>query len=377
MSARIPAEVFPPGEFLREELEIRSWSQVELAEILGRPARLVSELISGKRAITPETAKGLAAAFGGSAQYWMNLETSYQLSKAKIPEEEVSRRAKLYATFPVKEMIRRGWITASENLDVLEQQFLRFFDVSSLDEELGFTHAAKKRSYESMPIEQLAWLSRVRQVAKTMIVAPYKERQLQDAIPVLRRLLCDPEETRHVPHILAECGVRFVIVEAFPKSNIDGVCFWLNSSSPVIGMSIRYDRIDNFWFVLRHEIEHVLQKHGQQEEYIIDIALEGERATTSDELGVEERVANGAAAEFCVSQSELSNFIMRVKPYFSEQRVVLFAQRLQVHPGLVVGQIQRKLDRYDFLKKYQVKVRGFITQSAMTDGWGHIINVQF
>ncbi|WP_434131806.1 HigA family addiction module antitoxin [Methylocaldum sp. GT1BB] len=374
MNTRIPAEVFPPGEFLREELETRNWSQVELAEILGRPARLISEIISGKRAITPETAKGLAAAFGTSAQYWMNLETSYQLSKAKIQEEEVSKRAKLYDKFPVKEMIKRGWITASENLEVLEQQFLRFFDLSHIDEEPSFIHAAKKTSYKSLPIEQLAWLNRVRQISKTMIVPPYQEHRLQDAIPALGRLLGDPEEVRHVPRILAECGVRFVVVEAFPKSNIDGVCFWLDSSSPVIGMSIRYDRIDNFWFVLRHEIEHVLQKHGQQEG-CFDVGLEGEKASTADSVPPEERIANAAAAEFCVSQSELTNFIMRVRPYFSEQRVVLFAQRLKVHPGLVVGQLQRKLDRYDFLKKYQVKIRNFVTQSGMADGWGHTVNI--
>ncbi len=61
---RTPAEVFPPGEFIRGgAIEARGWSQVELAEILGRPPRLVSELIAGKRAITPETAKALGEAF--------------------------------------------------------------------------------------------------------------------------------------------------------------------------------------------------------------------------------------------------------------------------------------------------------------------------
>ena len=73
MSARKPAEVFAPGEFLRDELEARGWTQQELAEILDRPPRLVSEIISAKRAITPETAKGLGEAFGTSAEYWMNL----------------------------------------------------------------------------------------------------------------------------------------------------------------------------------------------------------------------------------------------------------------------------------------------------------------
>src|SRR5574338_206943 len=102
MNARIPAEVFPPGEFLREELEAREWSQQELADILERPARLVSELISAKRAITPETARGLADAFGTSAEYWMNLESQYQLSKVKVANDHVARKARLYSKFPVR-----------------------------------------------------------------------------------------------------------------------------------------------------------------------------------------------------------------------------------------------------------------------------------
>ena len=76
----IPAEVFPPGEFVREELEARGWTQEDLAEILGRPLRLVNEVIMAKRGITPETANGLAAAFGTSPQVWMNLESIYRLS---------------------------------------------------------------------------------------------------------------------------------------------------------------------------------------------------------------------------------------------------------------------------------------------------------
>ncbi|MFX8692489.1 hypothetical protein ABTM44_18400, partial [Acinetobacter baumannii] len=71
-----------------------------------------------------------------------------------------------------------------------------------------------------------------------------------------------PEETRNVPRLLQEAGVRFVIVEGLPGSKIDGVCFWLDDKSPVIGMSLRFDRIDNFWFVLRHECAHVLHGHG-------------------------------------------------------------------------------------------------------------------
>ena len=66
-----------------------------------------------------------------------------------------------------------------------------------------------------------------------------------------------------MPRIVSECGIRLAIVECLPNAKIDGVCFWLNKYSPVIGLSMRFDQIDNFWFVLRHEIEHVLRRDCQ------------------------------------------------------------------------------------------------------------------
>ena len=63
--------------------------------------------------------------------------------------------------------------------------------------------------------------------------------------------------------ILMECGIRFILVEKLPNADIDGVCFWLDEHSPVIGMTTRRDKIDNFWFVLRHECEHVLRGDGR------------------------------------------------------------------------------------------------------------------
>lgn len=83
MSKFVPVEAFPPGEFLLEELEARRWTQTEFAEMIGRPYRLVNEIVLGKRAVTPETAHDFASALGTSAQLWMNLESAWQLSKVK------------------------------------------------------------------------------------------------------------------------------------------------------------------------------------------------------------------------------------------------------------------------------------------------------
>ncbi len=368
MTARTPAEVFPPGEFLREELEARDWSQQELADIIDRPPRLISELIAGKRAITPETAKGLAEAFGTSPDYWMNLESQYQLSKVKIPNDNVARKAALYDKFPVREMLRRGWVRASENIDVLEQRFCAFFSIPDMTAVPELCHNAKKThaTLDVTPV-QLAWLFRVKAMASQQVVPAYSKAKLLATLDKLKELILSPEEVRHVPRLLAEAGVRLVLVEPMAGSKLDGACFWLDANKPVIGMTLRFDRIDNFWFVLRHELEHVLREDGKSNsQAVIDSDVGDEKA----ELPECERLANAAGAEFCVPSAELENFIARVQPYFSEEKVLRFAQRINVHPGLVVGQLQRKLGRHDFLRKHQVKVRASVLPSADVDGWG-------
>ncbi|MGH6899406.1 MAG: helix-turn-helix domain-containing protein [Geminicoccaceae bacterium] len=372
MLHRVPAEVFAPGEFIREELDARGWTQGDLAEILGRPLRLVNELIAGKKQITPETAKGLADAFDGTDPiYWMSLDSAYRLSKAKPVDEAVSRRARLYSRFPVREMIKRGWIEASESLDVLEFRVRSFFRINSLDETPIFSHAAKAAQYDERTSLQWAWLWRAKQLAQSIGAAPYSERKLRDAVTRLRALLAAPEEIRHVPRTLADAGVRLVLVEFLPGAKIDGATFWSDCSSPVIAMSLRFDRINNFWFVLRHEIEHVLNGDGQQVP-IIDIELSERLASGTADVLEEEKRANGAAAEFIAPTKELDDFIARVRPLYSEQRIMLFARRIGVHPGLVVGQLQhRKEIPYSNLQRHLVKVRHIIISSGLTDGWGH------
>jgi HTH-type transcriptional regulator/antitoxin HigA len=356
-----------PGSFIAEELEARGWTQLDLAFVLGVTTPTINQIIQGKRGIGSEMAKALGKAFDVPAELFTNLQAAHDLARAREPDPAVERRARLQRSYPVREMIKRGWFEDSDS-EMLDAQIARFFKVANLNAVPHMSHAAKKSHYDDTPPAQLAWLFRARQLAESIVVAPYSEKKLREAVGEMSALRADPEEVRHVPRILTECGVRFVAVEALPKAKIDGVCFWLNKSSPVIGMSLQKDRIDNFWFVLRHEIEHVLRKHGMDRE-CIDIDLD------ADQTASEERQANEAAADFCVPASQMNDFIARVKPFFYENRVVLFAQKQGIHPGLVVGQIQRRTNNYAFLRRHQVKVRGFITSSAMSDGWGNVAPV--
>jgi HTH-type transcriptional regulator/antitoxin HigA len=364
--------IVPPGFFIKEEMEERGWSQRDLAFILGIPEQAVNMIVSGKRGISPDMAQALGAAFDVNPDLFANLQKTYDMAQAQTPDPGVSVRARMQNKYPVREMIKRGWIELSD-ATMLETQLVRFFEVPTADEIPYMAHAAKKSGYEKrdIPAAQLAWLFRVRQIARSISTPKYSERALLDALKELQRLLAAPEDTRHIPRILAECGVRFVLVEKLPTADIDGVCFWLDEHSPVIGMSTRRDKIDNFWFVLRHEIEHVLNQDGQKEE-IIDVDLEGSQSAS---LSKEERIANDAAADFCAPTDKLVNFIQRKKPFFYEKDVIAFARLHNRHPGLVVGQMQRRLNRYDYLTRHLVKVRQFVLPGAIADGWGQVIPV--
>ena len=370
-----------PGQLVTALLRERGWTKRVLAIVLGVDETGINRLAADKRPVDAEMALTLEEVFGEPAERFLELQKSYDLAKARIvarPDPARATRAYLYGDLPVGEMIKRGWIEAEGVRDTqkIEQELMRFFGVNRLDDIEILPHAAKKTaiSIEATPA-QLAWLYRVRQIAHDMLVGPYSAQRVSAAVTKLRALLGAPEDVARVPRIMAECGIRFVLVESLPSAKIDGVCFWLDNHSPVIGMSLRFDRIDNFWFVLRHECEHVLQLHGQAAA-MLDVELEGARAGTGLDVAAEERTANGAAQEFCVPRSTLDAFVARKAPFFSERDLVGFARLLKVHPGIVAGQLQHRTGRYDRFRDHLVKVRSFIAPNAIKDGWGDIAPVE-
>lgn len=366
-TTRRPAEVFAPGVFVREEMEERGWSQTDLSEILDRPVGLVNELLSGKRSISPETARGLAAAFGTSPELWMNLEASYQLSKVRNDfAGEISLRAQMYEKAPIKEMIRRGWIEPSESVKVLEQRILRFYRIDSLEQEpRPFAHAARKSTpyrQDTTPT-QLAWLYRAWHISKMLTVQAFSIKQIDDVVGRLAMLRHHPMEVRHVSKIMSEAGIRFVIVAPLSKSKIDGACFWIDDR-PTIAMSIRFDRIDYFWFVLMHELGHLAKGEQSVDEDVRPDANDSNKPDYEIE-------ADRFAINHLVDQERLSGFIARVGPLYSAKRIEAFARTINVHPGIVVGQLQHRQEvSYASFRKTLVPIREVVTSSAVTDGWG-------
>jgi HTH-type transcriptional regulator / antitoxin HigA len=370
MAQRKMVPVDHPGTFIAEELDARGWQQVDLAYILGMSPQQLSPLLSGKARITPDLAAQLADAFDMPADFFANLQKMYDLNKAKPVDPGVRTRRQWVSVFPVREMIRRGWIEDTD-ATLLDLQMMRFFGKNRIEDipfigtgEIG-AHAARK-SGETTPI-QYTWLRRVTKIAEMESAPVYSEERLRSTLPKIRAHLLDKDDLIHIPAMLRHCGVRYVLVEALPGSKIDGVCVWIDGQ-PAIGMTTRLDRLDNFAFVLRHEIEHVLRGDGRDAEFApvdeIDLGAD-------ENDGPEEEVhANREAAEFCVPRQQLNSFLARKGKFISEQDVLAFAARLEIHPAIVIGQIQHKQQKYNWLRKYQSGVRSHLLDWEFVDGWG-------
>ena len=364
-----------PGEFIAEELEARSWAQADLAFVLGWDTAQLNRLIKGKTDVTAESAFLFADAFDMPPEFFLNLQRMYDLGKAKKTDSGVRTRASWASVFPAREMIRRGWIEGDDS-SLFELQMVRFFGKDRRDE-VPFvsdapvvSHVAKKTSYGDVTPAQYVWLHRVKNIAETMGCPDYSEESLRAALPALRSLFIDRDDLRHIPSFLKRHGVRVVLVESLPGSKIDGVCLWLNGQ-PVIGVTNRLDRLDNLCFVLRHEIEHILRGDGREETFAPVDEFEGELSDLDDDLPEYERLANAAAAEFCIPQDLLRSFIIRKSPFISEQDMLRFAARVEINPAVVVGQIQNKTKKYGWLRKYLTNIRTHLMEWENVDGWGN------
>ena len=163
-----------------------------------------------------------------------------------------------------------------------------------------------------------------------------------------------------------------MVVEPLQGAKIDGAAFWIGDS-PVIAVSARWDRIDAFWFTVMHEFMHIKNR----DVYSVDVNLvsDGDTgiaiATFDDEA---EQRANAHAADVLVPKAELESFIKRTSPLYAAPRIVQFAHRIKMHPGIIVGQLQHRGElRYSSHRTFLSKIRRYVVETALTDGWGHSI----
>lgn len=358
--------ILSPGDFIKDELRERGWTQADLARIINRPLAALNETIQGKRALSPEMAVALGIAFGNDPKTWLEREANYRLSLLPLEDsDDMRRRTRLFEFAPIGEMQKRGWIASSTNLDEIEDELKRFYHVPSLDDEPQISAFARQRfSGDDLTAAQRAWVFRASQLAAVLNARPFDHQRFATALPAIRSLALSAKNVRDVAPALADLGVRLVIVEALPRTQIDGAMFWIETE-PVIALSVRFDRIDSFWYTLSHELSHVL--NGDAQSVDLDIA-ENSRSLSTDEI---EGRADREAAELLIPRDKLHSFIVRTRPHYSKERISQFAMRIGVHPGIVVGQLQHAKEiPYSAHRETLAKVRDIIINVAITDGFG-------
>ena len=359
--ALTPARAVPPGEILAEELEARGWTQKDLAAIMGRPSQVINEIISGTKSVTPQTAVELAAAFGTSADLWLNLEANYQLHLAQQQKNgaAIARKSRLYSLAPVAEMIKRGWITAGDSVDDLERNVCDFLGIPSPDE-TPLLAVAFRQNLARGPeyCAQVAWIKRAENLAKTQHIAAFVPGALRSGLPALLSLARRPEDVAQVPDALLALGVHFVIVPHLPKTYIDGAA-WHMDGRPIVAVTLRYDRIDWFWFTLMHELAHIVAGHPRT--YLDNLK--------EDSTDGQEDEANRMAQDWLVDAQAFAAFVTAASPFFSRAKIEEFAASQGRHPGLIVGRLHHdKLTDFRHLNALLVKVKPFLIDRVDASG---------
>lgn len=333
MTTQRLAMAFPVGEILADELEARGWSQAEFAQIISRPKQFVSEIITGKKELTRESAAQVAAAFGTSPEFWLNIQNTYYLWKQGKDEhtqnelDQVSRRAKLREIAPVGLLQKKGFIT-SDDVDEQEAEILDLFGKPRLEQPSDLKFAARRSNIdESISMLQETWVACVRKIARNLVCEPYDESSFRKFAESCSIITSNPARFSDLQAMAAECGVKLVYLEAFPGSKFDGCAMSLDGN-PVIGLSGRGKRLDKVLFTLLHETAHVLLRHVGEEIILDDFSdLEAQNECEADTLATSMAI-----------DGELPPIPNRI----GGEWVNSTAQELGVHPIVVVGRLQKE-----------------------------------
>jgi|GEM_PF-194973 len=352
MGTLTPARLIPPGRLIRRELEERGWTQKELAEIVDRPVQAIAEILQGHKQITPETAQELAAALGTSAEVWMNLETAYRLALAARDNEKraaaIARMATIHNLVPIPELLRRGWISRPRDLQDLEQQVRGFLGVESLHfVAMPAVNFRQAQAREASPGALLAWLRRVETIARQQKVPPFSYSALEAGVPRLLDMAAHSTYIPRVPQTLQDLGVHFVIVPHLQRTYVDGAVLW-RDDRPVIALTLRHDRVDNFWMTLMHGIAHVVACHQG-----IHIDTFDDDAPTAMHESPDEHHADQMARDWLLDAGALATFVAEARPLFSADAVKRFAAAQARTPDIVLGRLHTdgllEFDRHRFL----------------------------
>ena len=340
-----PDWVSPPGDSILDLAEERGWTQAELAQRLGYTEKHISQLIHGKVPLSVDAAFRLERVLGSSADFWLAREANYQRHLARLQaQNQHAAWVPWLEQLPLKALMACGALSQvrldAKHKPALVDQCLRFFGVASPDEWQahygGLQFSFRRTRTDQADLGAIsAWLRLGEQQAEQTTTPKYDRSAFIETLHALRGLTDELPEV-FVPQMgqrLHDAGVVLVLVPALPKAHVSGVARWLDGR-PVIQLSLYGKSNDRFWFTFFHEAAHILLHAGSRDArksvFLDDPGAE------ADDSSQEEREANDWASTWLIP-SDAAAELPRLR---SESAVLAFAQRIGIHPGIVVGRLQ-------------------------------------
>lgn len=248
-----------------------------------------------------------------------------------------------WSLFPLKEMVKRNWITLANKKKPVAAVEDYFMTVAGPE----FVSALHRKKFYGgkAPNEYalLAWQARVLERAREKTLQQENNQfQVNDSwLPELTRLSAHDDGPKLAEEFLWQHGVALIVEEHLPGTYLDGAAMLSHDGMPVIGMTIRHDRLDNFWFVLLHELGHVFLhlSHALKLDF-----FDEEHNDTADEL---EREADNFALDSFAPPEVWSKCVSRF--LMSEEAVSRDATALGIHPSIIAGRLRKETNNYFIL----------------------------
>jgi len=260
-----------------------------------------------------------------------------------------------WSKFPLIEMAKRNWIPMLDGIKEKAEELLRdFIEQAGGLETIPkpcFRQGKRGRYNPKMDLFALtAWCIRVQSIArKNSLKTKYIKGSIKlSTLQEVARLSYFDNGPLLAREYLEKHGVHLIVVPHLPKTYLDGAAILLQDATPVIGLTLRYDRIDNFWFCLLHELAHVSKHLSASNRLIIDdLDLRGKKVETEDiiEKEADEMTRNGLILKRVWDRKPISGKA-------STEEVYALAEKLKIHPAIIAGRIRFEQNNYKLLSRH-------------------------
>jgi len=335
-----PDYAVPPGETLRETIEVLGMTQIELSRRTGRPEKTISEIVNGKAAIIPETALQFERVLGIPARVWLNLEANYQATKGKLDcKKQLEREVKRVKDFPYAQMAGLGWVPKTQNPIERAEHLLSFLGVASfqiLDRQPAAAYRVAQCK-EPSGCALAVWLRWGQLAAQEIEVDPFDRGKLKQAVPFFLEMTRQLPEEFHqrLVSLCASCGVALVIMPHLERTYAHGATQWLTPDKALVQLTLRGKWADIFWFSFFHELGHLLL-HGKRPEIFVNFVKKDKSLPSNDK----EAEVDQFAADTLIPPKDFEQ--IRSMGHYTTGRIRAIADKLGIAPGIIVGRLQHE-----------------------------------